>query len=356
MDAAKLAKSDTQATRREYLFPLPRCLFRGRLNDERDLPAAWLVANVLLVTVPWAACLHLTRCSHLAGAAYMATNYALFLQRFMLTLHVTEHRKLWKSDRGALDLLVPYLLCPLFGVPPGLYRPHHVVMHHVEDNHGQWDISSTEPYQRDSFLQFLGYWCRFFVGAWLELPLYAARRKRSALSLSTLASEVLYWLLGAWLWRRNTVATLWTLVLPFLLSSFLLSFGNWSQHVFIEPSRPDSPYTSAYECLNCPDNQRTYNDGYHIMHHLNSRWHWSELPQRFISQLQQHDDNDALVFHSLGFFDVGLAVFTGHLAYLAKHIVPCGPKQSARSTQQWVDVLRHRLSPVSRVGACAKST
>ncbi|KAJ9514696.1 hypothetical protein QJQ45_028421 [Haematococcus lacustris] len=264
--------------------------------------------------------------------------------------------QLLQIDRGALDLLVPYLLCPLFGVPPGLYRPHHVVMHHVEDNHGQWDISSTEPYQRDSFLQFLGYWCRFFVGAWLELPLYAARRKRSALSLSTLASELLYWLLGAWLWRRNTVATLWTLVLPFLLSSFLLSFGNWSQHVFIEPSRPDSPYTSAYECLNCPDNQRTYNDGYHIMHHLNSRWHWSELPQRFISQLQQHDDNDALVFHSLGFFDVGLAVFTGHLAYLAKHIVPCGPKQSARSTQQWVDVLRHRLSPVSRVGACAKST
>ena len=49
---------------------------------------------------------------------------------------------------------------------------------------------------------------------------------------------------------------------------------------------------STYNCLACPDNRRTYNDGYHILHHLNSRLHWSELPQRFIDTLAAHDEND----------------------------------------------------------------
>jgi hypothetical protein len=35
------------------------------------------------------------------GFVYFLINYALFLQRFMLTLHVTEHRRLFK--RGKLQ-------------------------------------------------------------------------------------------------------------------------------------------------------------------------------------------------------------------------------------------------------------
>ncbi len=62
----------------------------------------------------------------------------------------------------------------------------------------------------------------------------------------------------------------------------------------------------------------------------------------------------ALVFHSLGFFDVGLAVFTGRLAYLARHIVPCGPRQAARTHEQWVEVLRERLRPVRPAAAAGK--
>jgi hypothetical protein len=44
-----------------------------------------------------------------------------------------------------------------------------------------------------------------------------------------------------------------------------------SQHVFVDPSRPRSDYSLAYNCVACPDNQRTLNDGYHIVHHLNSQ-------------------------------------------------------------------------------------
>jgi hypothetical protein len=54
------------------------------------------------------------------------------------------------------------------------------------------------------------------------------------------------------------------------------------------------------------------------------------------------------VFRTIHFFDVGLAVFTGRLDWLAEHVVPCGPRQATRSQQQWVDLMRRRLEPVSR--------
>lgn len=54
----------------------------------------------------------------------------------------------------------------------------------------------------------------------------------------------------------------------------------------------------------------------------------------------------ALVFRGIGFFDVGVLVFTGQLAKLAAHIVPCGPAQRRRSKEQWVQLLKERLRPV----------
>lgn len=62
--------------------------------------------------------------------------------------------------------------------------------------------------------------------------------------------------------------------------------------MFVDPQAPGSPYRSTYNCLACPDNARTYNDGYHIIHHLNSRLHWSQLPQQFAATLAEHDEND----------------------------------------------------------------
>lgn len=54
-----------------------------------------------------------------------------------------------------MNAFLPWVVCVPFGVPFGLYRPHHVVMHHVEDNTSPWDLSSTETYQRDSVVAFI---------------------------------------------------------------------------------------------------------------------------------------------------------------------------------------------------------
>lgn len=59
------------------------------------------------------------------------------------------------AEYNWLNAIAPYVLTPLFGLPSGAYRLHHVIMHHVEDNKEGWDLSATEGFQRDSLLSFV---------------------------------------------------------------------------------------------------------------------------------------------------------------------------------------------------------
>ena len=61
-----------------------------------------------------------------------------------------------------------------------------------------------------------------------------------------------------------------------------------SQHLFINPKAARSAYGMTYNCVACTDNAITFNDGYHIQHHLNSMTHWSDLPKRFSDSLDEH--------------------------------------------------------------------
>lgn len=83
--------------------------------------------------------------------------------------------------------------------------------------------------------------------------------------------------------------------------------GNWSQHIFVDPANPHSSYSHTYNCVSSALNARGFNDGYHIVHHLNSKLHWADLPKRFLETLDKQAEERCLVFCDIDFMQVGIA-------------------------------------------------
>jgi len=189
-------------------------------------------------------------------------------------------------------------------------------------------------------LHFLRYWARFLLLVWFELPLYAVRAGRTTSFFCMVAAMISYFVSLACLWRHSPTFAFWVFVFPTFANSFMLMWGNWCQHVFVNPSCPRSNYGLAYNVINHPCNQRSFNDGYHLEHHLHSRRHWSELPRAFLANLPNYAPHGALIFNNIDFFGIGLLVMLGRYDLLGKHLVP------PRSAQEAEALLRHRLLPV----------
>jgi fatty acid desaturase len=349
--------SDRHAARAEYIFRIPvlSTFFEGLLIDKRDVPMVRLQLNILAYIIPGIAFVFYIHTManppplwvrNLCGIGYVVGNTLLFLERFILMMHYSSHRPIFSRRYDFLNTYVLWILAPLYGIPAGVYKYHHVVMHHVENNH-EWDISSTEEYHRDSLSGFLVYYLRFSLAIFVEMPyyLYKANRLRqcrscvagcifSGSTIFLLAHFVCFW------------ATFWVLIVPFFVVFLAMSFGNWSQHMFVDPTRPESNYALTYNCIDSFVNQRTFNDGYHVIHHYNGRMHWSELPEHFHSPeaLKRHHDEGAITFRNIHFFDVGLLVMTGQLEKLAeRHYVHLGTKETAPTVDEVVAKMRSWL-------------
>lgn len=62
--------------------------------------------------------------------------------------------------------------------------------------------------------------------------------------------------------------------------------------------------------------------------------------------MDKHAKQGALVFRSIGFFDVGLAVFTRRYAFLVRHLVPYTKELAAMTDAQKIAMLKARLAPI----------
>ena len=99
--ATSAACADLAAQRSEYLCKPPQwleTLLESLLQDKRDLPILYLFSNVVMTVLPAAVSLYLfPKWSLFMGPVYLAITDVLFLERYLLALHYSEHRKLFKA-------------------------------------------------------------------------------------------------------------------------------------------------------------------------------------------------------------------------------------------------------------------
>lgn len=338
-DAPSLSITDPTGSR------LPRSLL-ARLAatlivDPRDLPFLGLIASASLVVIPFAAYLFLAeRFPWWLGGIYLAVNLLGFVDRYILMLHNTSHRVLFRPGVRWLNHYIPWVLGPFFGETPETYFAHHLGMHHPENNLAD-DLSSTMRFERDRIDHFLRYFFRFFFLSLPELTAYLWRRGRRKLAWKCVLGELSFYALVGLLSTLNLRATLVVFVIPYLLVRFLMMAGNWGQHAFIHPDDPANPYRNSITCINTRYNRRAFNDGYHIGHHVKANRHWTEMPGDFLANVERYAREDAVVFEGIDFFQVWLYLMLRRYDVLARHYVQL--RAEPRSPEAIVALLRERV-------------
>lgn len=322
---------------------LDRMLLRF-IRDEIDLPVARFFALMTAVSLPVALAMYATADPPwwLIGIAIISGQY--FTAPYILALHVSSHRPIFRKEYRWLQTFVVWVLGPLAGQSPETYRAHHMGMHHVEENLKD-DLSSTMRYQRDRFTHWLHYFGRFFFLILPELSVYMYRRGRTKLLRHLALGEVSYLVAVALLFWLNWKATLVVFVFRFFMTRFGLMAGNWTQHAFIDPADPANPYKNSISLIDTSYNRLCFNDGFHIGHHVKPNRHWSEMADDFVANKDRYAAEGAIVFRGLDYFQIWALLMMKRHAKLAEHLV-VWPGQDP-SIEARVALIKSRLQPVS---------
>ncbi len=314
------------------------------INDERDLPFLGLMASFTLILIPCAIALFIPGVFRWwLGIPYIGLLFGAYFDRGILMLHNTSHRTLFKPKYAILNKYIPFILCPFYGQPPEAYYGHHVGMHHPENNLEN-DLSTTIIYQRDSFLHFLRYWSIFMVTTIFRLPIYLTKHGRGKLAFWAIGGEIMYYVICAVGLRFAPNPTLCVFVIPYLMARFLMMWGNWGQHAFVDQDQPGNPLLNSLTCINTRYNRRCFNDGYHIGHHVRANRHWTEMPEDLEKNTERYAKANAIVFQGIDFFQVSLYLFLGRYDWLAKAFVEL--REEPRSQEEIIALIKSRLKPI----------
>jgi fatty acid desaturase len=329
------AITDPQAAPTYAPTPFQRWI-EGQLYEARDAVFVRLTLKAVVCVAPLIALLY-WRFSWWLVPVLWGVQLALFGPPVILMLHNTMHRPFFKKRRW-LNRAHPYLMSALFGIPTG-YMEHHVAMHHAENNL-RADLSSTMRYQRDNLLHWLVYLFRFLLLVHVELTAYLVSKKRGALARRAIGSDLVHVAVMAGLCLVHWQATVAAFVVPYFFMRCAMMWGNWGQHAFIDASRPGDSLVNSITCINSPYNQRCFNDGYHIGHHVKQNRHWTEMPKDFLANAERYAKEGCVVFQGLDFFMVSFFLFLHRYDVLAKHFVRL--PGDTRTDAEIIDFLKSR--------------
>ncbi|MCW3109734.1 MAG: fatty acid desaturase [Segetibacter sp.] len=290
------------------------------INDKRDMPFIYLSLKITLIVLPFALYLFLDKNIHwLFYIAYLGI-FFFFLGPYILMLHNTCHRKLFKKKYAYLTKYSHWFLGLFFGQTPETYFHHHIAMHHPENNLVD-DLSSTMIYQRDSLRSFSKYLISFYFFGILDLAAYFKKRNRKKFAWKVLVGEWLSIVLIILLSFYNFKATLTVFIAPIIITRFAMMAGNWAQHAFIDPQNPADIYKNSITCINTVYNKKCFNDGYHIGHHLRPSLHWTEMPKDFLQNIEKYKQNEVVIFAGLDYFQIWFLLMIKNYKYLSKKFV-----------------------------------
>lgn len=307
-------------------------MFLPYMRDERDLPFIYLSLQMTFLIFPLAILLFT---SLLTGWYWwmVALIYAVVILYhsgpYVLMLHNTSHRRLFKQSHNFANHYIPWVLAPFIGQTPETYFSHHVGMHHHENNLLD-DKSSTMKYQRDSFMDFGKYSVSFFFYGVIELAMYFKRKNLPKLFKMVVRGETIYIIFIGCMAFINPFATAFIFILPLIIVRFSMMAGNWGQHAFIDPETPDNNYRNSITCINHFYNRHCFNDGYHIGHHLYPLMHWTEMPNELVKNKKSYAEENAIVFEGIDYNGVWLNLMLKRYDKLADHFVNLGDRYQSK--------------------------
>ena len=165
-----------------------------------------------------------------------------------------------------------------------------------------------------------------------------------AVRLRSVLGELIFFAVISYLFTQSPIATFFVYILPTVVICFAMMYGNWKQHIFVDPDEPTNNYKSTFTCINTPTNSGNFNDGYHIEHHNNPATPWYRLPEYFQDNLHKYVENDAFIFTGIGAMEVGRLVLNGQLYKLADYYLDVGQKH--RTKTELVAEFRRRLTAI----------
>jgi fatty acid desaturase len=351
-----LALSDTV---RKYInedkVPTPNLQFYDRfimnfINDPRDLVFIHFMVlftiyhyTMLFIQIKYGFNMYL-------GAIHAALMLR-YTGRFILLLHCTSHRKLFKERYSFISRWITWVLGPFFGQTPNTYYFHHIRMHHVENN-GPTDLSSTLLYQRDSIIGFATYFSKFFFGTPIQLPSYFLSKKRYIDAFSIFCGEMSWQAVHIYLLYNYYATGICMFTVPICIVRFAMMAGNWAQHAFIDKDIPFDDYRSSITCIACGYNKLCFNDGYHTSHHLNPKRHWTEHPIDLEKKAHKYVQHTAIVFQGLDFFVIWFLLMAKQYKILVNHLVFLDGKVPKQD--EAIAILKSRLKRFTKEEVAAK--
>lgn len=321
-----------------------------KMRDKRDLILVYFTLRLIAIFIPLAILLYLPVPLYIwwpAAIIYSFMNIIRYKSRFTLMLHITSHRPWFKSEYNYLNKFLPWILAPFMGQSPEAYFSHHIGMHHLEGNLED-DDSSTMNYQRDSKKDFAKYLFGFMFFGIFRLSAYFNKKKRPQLKYNAIIGESIFLIGCLVLGYFNWAATLVVFFLPYITSRITMMLGNWAQHSFVDKDEPENEYKSAITVINHQYNQRCWNDGYHISHHIKPSLHWTEHPNHLLNNKQEYADNGAIVFEGIEFGGVWLALMKKDYEKLASHVVNINGMY--KNNDEIIAVLKKRTQKIEPTG------